>query len=112
MKRILISLFAWMMAVGTVDAAVSYERIVLDSGGKLLVVKGDFEISDDPISLSPRFAERAAPAAFCCAFDLAGMKSASYFSSELPPAVFGSRMRFVHQLAPDIERQHQSLSPT
>ncbi|MBY2910871.1 hypothetical protein [Rhizobium leguminosarum] len=38
-------------------AAITYERLSLDNGGRLLVIKGEFEPSDDPMKLVAVYSE-------------------------------------------------------
>ncbi|MGO7979596.1 hypothetical protein ACC691_16980 [Rhizobium johnstonii] len=49
-------IFAGLFA-GQSSAAISYERLELEGGIKALVVQGEFEISDDPVSLAGEVAQ-------------------------------------------------------
>ncbi|AUW42554.1 hypothetical protein [Rhizobium leguminosarum] len=50
---------AALVGVGFEDAAaaITYERLSLNDGGRLLVIKGEFEPSDDPMKLVAEYSQ-------------------------------------------------------
>ncbi len=47
----LLTILAGMLSGSGAAAAITYERLTLDKGGRLLVIKGEFEPADDPMKL-------------------------------------------------------------
>ncbi len=52
-----LAIIVGMFIAGGASAAVSYERVTLKDGERLLLIKGEFESADDPMKLVAEFTQ-------------------------------------------------------